>query len=218
MLLASLQSLRDTADDFSRVEVLIRLDFDDGPSLQAVDRFAEFNARILVGLRGNGYGDLHEYVNECCRAAYGQHLLLWNDDARMCSQGWDSRLASIAQPGLYYGTFNVAYGWCFPFIPRELFELLGHVARRPFYDSWLGDICMVWQSGIPFVYFDDIQIEHTYQHDLTFQERQPVVDQGNLFDRHSSEVEAWKRHDHAKIVQALAQAASSSHSGPKSGS
>lgn len=201
-LLRSILSLKDTADDFSRVEVIVQIDYEDSVTLARVGDLQPLNVRAVVSPRGGGYADVHRYFAECIQASFAPHLLLWSDNTRMLTKGWDSCIASI-EHDLYHGTFNIQYGWRFPIIPRKLFDLIG-VGQRPYIDVWLGDVCTNWGSGIPFVYFEHIMLEHDQpghwsQWDERDKHRQQVVDYNTVVDQFSPEVHEMKMRDHLTI-------------------
>lgn len=206
-LFRSLASLRDTADDFSRVEVLVQVDYDDAELLACLPLFEQYNARVVVSPRGNGYGDLHRYYAECFQASFAKHLLVWSDNSQILTKSWDSQIAAI-QHELYHGTFNRKHGWAFPLVPRKLFELLGNnIGSRPFVDGWIGDICTNWGSGIQFIYLDDIMMEHNTERSILDERevhRWEVVKlQHERQDWNSPEVHELKLRDFQKIKDYL---------------
>lgn len=133
-LVETVASLRDTADDPSRVEVLVAVDPDDPDTAQAA---CDCGARGWPAPERFGYARLHEYVNALADQAGGEWLLLWNDDARMRTQGWDSRILQ-APPGVLWPKAN---GYTaentFPVVHCKVVERIGHVSLSPHYDSWL---------------------------------------------------------------------------------
>jgi glycosyltransferase involved in cell wall biosynthesis len=135
-LAESVGSLRHLATDPDRVEVLVASDDDDPPT----DRAARaLGARSLVGPRW-GYPRLQMYVNALAHHANGTWLLLWNDDARMLTKGWDERVAE-AEPGVLWPSHNDSPMLnIFPVVHRRLVELLGHFSLSAHCDSWVQDV------------------------------------------------------------------------------
>lgn len=128
-LAESVASLIDTATLPEYVEVLVRVDDDDQPYPRPP------RCRFRSGPR-YGYAGLHRYYNELAEMATGTWLLVWNDDARMCSPGWDVRIADlgpcVASPTTNHGTGAVI----FPAVPAEWVRQVGHVSLSPHNDSW----------------------------------------------------------------------------------
>src|SRR5690606_8725158 len=88
-LVESVASLRELADDPARIEVLVAVDPDDPDTAQAA---RDCEAEAWRAPERFGYARLHEYVNALAHQAGGDWMLLWNDDARMRTRGWDSRI------------------------------------------------------------------------------------------------------------------------------
>jgi hypothetical protein len=207
-LIESIKSLQITAADFSRVEVVVQIDYEDRLTLARIGELAAMNVRVVVSPRGGGYADVHRYFAECIQASFAPHILVWSDNTRMLTYGWDSRIASIEHE-LYHGTFNSEHGWRFPFVPRKLCDIIGGLGPRPYIDVWVGDICTNWASGVPFVYFDDVMLEHdgpppTALWDERDHHRQKVVDYNVSVDQNTPEIHALKMKDHMKLKQYLA--------------
>lgn len=139
-LIDSIGSLRVMADDPGQLEIFVAADFDD-PDTAAAARASR--AHCWVAPERYGYHRLHEYVNQLAHQVSGEWLLLWNDDARMLTSGWDSRVAE-APPGVLWPRHNDSPLLnIFPVAHRSLIEVLGHVSLSPHCDSWLQDIATV---------------------------------------------------------------------------
>lgn len=142
-LAESVASLRDLADDRTRVEVLVAADPDDPATARAT---RDCGATLWRAPERFGYARLHEYVNALARQAGGDWLLMWNDDARMRTRGWDSRVLE-AQPGVLWPKANgYTVENTFPIVHRTVVDRLGHVSLSPHYDSWLHAVAE--QAGI----------------------------------------------------------------------
>src|SRR5690606_23120617 len=126
-----------------RIEVLVAVDPDDPDTAQAA---RDCEAEAWRAPERFGYARLHEYVNALAHQAGGGWLLLWNDDARMRTRGWDSRVLE-APPGVLWPKAN---GYTaentFPVVHRTVVDRLGHVSLSPHYDSWLHAVAE--QAGI----------------------------------------------------------------------
>jgi hypothetical protein len=86
-----------------------------------------------------GYVNLHKYNNAMAKQTDSDWLVIWNDDAVMQSQGWDTTILS------YTGQFKLL-SFCthrmhpysiFPIIPRTWYDLLGYISPHPTQDGWV---------------------------------------------------------------------------------
>ena len=120
------------------IEILVVADDDDLATIGAVPEIGP-PARLLVTSR-KGYGGLHEYYQlaaAAARASAGDWLMVWNDDARMVTPGWDTVIAA-QQPGVLWMRANHCDGGnLFPAWPRAWSEALGHVSLVPHVDMWI---------------------------------------------------------------------------------
>lgn len=133
-LTESIGSLLDLADRPGGIEILIGADPDDEPTQQAV---LPWQARIWTAPERYGYPQLHEYVNRLAEQADGDWLMLWNDDARMLTPGWDT-VVGEQQPGVLWPHSNdIPTCNTFPIWPHAWTEHLGHVSLSPHCDSWI---------------------------------------------------------------------------------
>lgn len=156
--LESITSLLDTATDPGMVQVLVRTDDDDPakPDWGAMERYSATvrNFPFLIAISGPrfGYAGLHRYYNELAAAATGDWLLLWNDDARMTTDGWDDVLADMRSN---IAGFRGHDGLClvmpnslntglpmaeFPFTRRAASQRLGLYCRAPHMDTYLSEL------------------------------------------------------------------------------
>src|SRR5262247_192752 len=90
-LCSTINGLRDLADDPARIEVLVAADPDDQETVDAA-RAVDADS-VIVTQERYGYHRLHEYVNRLAAQAHGTWLLLWNDDAVMLTESWDTVVA-----------------------------------------------------------------------------------------------------------------------------
>lgn len=135
-LAASVDSLRSLAHGSKDIEVLVAADDDDPPTARAA---RHLGAQVVVSPRF-GYDRLHIYVNTLARRARGEWLLLWNDDARMLTTGWDQRVTECAPAVLWPAHNGSPYLNVFPMVHRSIVEALGHFSLSPHCDSWMQDV------------------------------------------------------------------------------
>jgi hypothetical protein len=139
LLLASIASLTDRAD--GDVEVLVGADGDDDATLDLMqDGFWPDHARLWVSQERFGYSGLHLYYNALALMAKGEWLMIWNDDARMLTAGWDLIIAEQSQAVLWPGHNDQPHCNIFPVWPRAWTEQVGHVSLSPCVDSWMQEI------------------------------------------------------------------------------
>jgi hypothetical protein len=86
-----------------------------------------------------GYHRLHVYNNKMAEHTDARWLMIWNDDAVMETQGWDTEIMR------HEGKFKLLavhthkdhpYS-IFPILPRKWYELLGYISPHSVQDGWL---------------------------------------------------------------------------------
>lgn len=130
LLRASLESLGE--GDF---EILVHLD-DDDPELS--EYLSIPTTYTIIGKR-YGYKGLHHYINTLCRVAYGDWLMLWNDDAVMDTPGWADKLHQPTKPEVINFDHQDDQN-LFPLVSRQMYEAMGHFSLSTHNDSWVQDI------------------------------------------------------------------------------
>lgn len=133
-LVESIGGLLDLADRPGTVQVLVGADPDDEATLK-MD--LPWQASIWVAPERFGYSRLHEYVNRLAEQADGGWLMLWNDDARMLTDGWDSAITAEPAGVLWPRSNDIATCNTFPIWPRTWTDRIGHVSLSPHCDSWI---------------------------------------------------------------------------------
>lgn len=134
-------SLLETAQEPDRVEIVVRLDWND-PKLHAVlDLLNPIpNVRALIGDRGEGYKTLDRQWNECAAVAQGYWLMLWNCDARMMTNGWDTYLDRFTDPICVVQPDDNHRAAAFVIFPRRVQQLLDYITQHPFMDWWINQM------------------------------------------------------------------------------
>jgi len=131
----SIESLVARADYPHRLEIAVALDPDDPYADAAREVVMATKASFLVWTAPEryGYSQLHRYFNALAKAAAGDWLLLWNDDAVMTSDGWDTAIENLPSHVI------VADCWCpphspwlitFPAVRRWAVEALGEFSAH----------------------------------------------------------------------------------------
>lgn len=144
-LLESIGSLLDNADEPDGIEILIAADADDQPTLLAAAQLPS-QANMWASPVRYGYEGLHEYVNWLSGEVTGEWMMMWNDDARMLTEGWDTIIeqtqAFLPAPGgvLWPLANHDAGGNLFPIWPYAWRHAMGYVSRAPNIDVWISEI------------------------------------------------------------------------------
>jgi hypothetical protein len=133
-LIESIGSLLDLADRPGTVQVLVAADPDDAGTRE-VD--LPWQASIWTAPERYGYPRLHEYVNRLAEQADGEWLMLWNDDARILTHGWDTLVHDQPPAVLWPHSNDIPTCNTFPIWPRAWTDHLGHVSLSPHCDSWI---------------------------------------------------------------------------------
>jgi hypothetical protein len=169
-LITSVKSIFELAHSPHRVQVLFAFDRDD----EVGKTF--FNDEIKPWLDEKqyhyiamlfdpmGYTGLHRYSNKLAGKTDANWLVVWNDDAIMETQDWDTIIMQHLGEFklLAFHTHNDHPYSIFPIVPREWYDLLGYVSPHPTQDGWVSQqayMLDIWER-IP------VWVTHD-RHDLT---------------------------------------------------
>ena len=122
------------ANEPDAIQVLVAADPDDDSTLTAD---LPDQATVWTAPERYGYPRLHEYVNALAAQADGDWLMLWNDDARILTPGWDQAIEAVPQAVLWPHSNDIPTCNTFPIWPRAWTHHLGHVSLSPHCDSWI---------------------------------------------------------------------------------
>ena len=179
-LVSSALSLLRNAERPDLVEILVAADPDDQVT---ADTARDMNLPCWIAPERYGYSRLNVYFNALCELSGKRWVLLWNDDARMLTGGWDR---IITQSEVVDGRqIAVCDLWVdrhspdlctFPAVRRDAIEATGGVfsPHTCHCDTWWQDIGRATESIAPV----PIKVEHqradlTGQHnDRTYREGQ----------------------------------------------
>lgn len=147
-LMSSIQSLYTLAEDFDSIEILFGVDNDDVVGMENmlhnVCPWIEQNNikhKILV-FEPQGYNNLHRYVNGLAEHSQGTWLFFWNDDAVMKTAAWDVRIRERTGEFKLLSVYthnNHPYS-IFPILPRQWFEILGHISQHSSNDAYVSQL------------------------------------------------------------------------------
>lgn len=166
-LCEAIDSVYSLAYNKSSLEFILKVDDDDIETIQLVERLSEMiPLRAIVSPRGNGFKDMHIWVNDMCKLARGEWIFLFNDDARMVTEGWDVILEKVKISPVAIQNNDIMVlvaetlmrpdAFEFVFLKRKVFEVLGHFSLNPHNDNWICSVMGMIRScfNIP------IQIRH----------------------------------------------------------
>lgn len=147
------QSIRDTASDISRIEVLVAIDEDDRTSMRAVPGLEDSFpfVRFYAGKHQKNFSS--GYYNPLAEMSRGRFVQLMNDDVEFLTPKWD-RLAletldqytetrpdkiCLGEPNDDTGAVDCGKPYaCFPVLSREAINAMGY-AQNPGYTTWGAD-------------------------------------------------------------------------------
>lgn len=189
-LLRSVGSLIDLAKDSTRIQWIFGFDNDDLETYKwfqehVLPKITESGAKYTcMGFEPLGYTKLHEYVNRLAAKATGDWFVFWNDDAVMKTAGWDAEISK--HTGTFclqaFDTHNKHPYSIFPIVPREWYELIGHLSLHQLNDAWLSQIAWMLDlvEQIPVEVLHDRADLTGNNKDATFKSR--IIYEGNPQD------------------------------------
>lgn len=215
-LKSSIASLVTTSNRPHAVEILLAFDNDDIDSQRyfadeivplLIDSGVIFEATSMPRL---GYARLNEYVNQLVSISQGRWVMMFNDDARMITQGWDDIICEYRDRfALLRADTNHEHPYAiFPILPREWYELFGYFSPHQLNDAWVSQIGFM----LDIVVTVPIYIEHD-RFDLTGKNNDATYDnrpqlEGNPSHPADFNHSTWRQHrlsDCARLANYLEQ-------------
>ena len=147
-LLECVDSLWSLAIDKSLLEFVFKVDDDDEETIRVVQFISRIvPSKAIFSLRGRGYLELGTWARQMSEVASGDWIFLFNDDARIATQGWDQFLL-YSVDNTWHGTGDVMalvaptigkpFNNEFLFLRHETFKILGHWdGTGPYNDNWI---------------------------------------------------------------------------------
>jgi hypothetical protein len=150
-LTISVTSIVDLADNISSIQLIFGFDDDDYVGLNHFKTVIQpyldkhgvsYEAQAFKSM---GYAGLNRYYNHLAKSTSADWLFVWNDDAVMETQGWDSVI------GQYTGQFKLLkvhthndhpYS-IFPIMPRAWYNLVNHLSRHQMIDAELSQLAFL---------------------------------------------------------------------------
>lgn len=179
----SVDSVVSTASKPEELEILLGVDNDDEATKAWAIKYAEgFNKagtpvlKILIFNR-LGYHKMHEYLNKISHYSSGKWLMVWNDDAKIETKGWDDIVLSHTKfEVLRMQVRNHDHPFAlFPIVPRAWYDLLSFVSPSAQSDRFIYETCQrTWRNpmvDIPVNCIHDRFDITGNNNDKTYQER-----------------------------------------------
>jgi hypothetical protein len=166
----SVFSIIDTAEDYSRIQLLLAFDNDDNVGIEHFEQHLQpqLTARKVnfTALKFNrlGYVNLHKYYNTMASHANADWLFVWNDDAFMTTHNWDRVVRTYENQFkiLKVHTHNNHPYSIFPIVPVVWYDTLEHLCNHHMIDAWISQIGYM----MDLIEIVDISVTHD-RHDLT---------------------------------------------------
>jgi hypothetical protein len=147
----SVTSIVSRAKDISRVQILFGIDTDDEVGLAHFENVIQpflddhnvtYEAQAFESM---GYAGLNRYYNHLAKSTSADWLFVWNDDAVMETQGWDSVIEQYTGQFklLKVHTHNDHPYSIFPIMPRAWYDLMNHLSRHQMIDAELSQLAFL---------------------------------------------------------------------------
>lgn len=155
-----LDTLHDKTHDYDAVELLLKVDDDDVETLEFLQQgyVSDIELKYVVTPRYNGYGSLHVFYDMLAGISRASHVMVYNDDVEMLTDGWERcyepyrgtgyviGLRSLGDPDspageMFGGQFTMfdrgenGYNGN-PAIPRKFLQAFGTLSHAPMIDDW----------------------------------------------------------------------------------
>jgi hypothetical protein len=167
-LCEAIDSIYSLATDKSCMEFILKVDDDDNETISVATKLSSLiPIKILISPKGNGYHEMHHWINNLSAIATGDWLFIMNDDARFTTEDWDGMLSWSEPPKPWHGCNDVALFLTptitrpdaneFFFLRRKVYEILGHFSLSPHNDTWMFKIMQFVDSTFT---FSQIEIDH----------------------------------------------------------
>ena len=186
----SIRSMIEMADNPDRLQLMFAFDNDDEVGTtyfkQELQPWLEEKeiSFFAVKFERQGYHRLHVYNNKMVEYTNSHWLMIWNDDAVMETQGWDTEIMKYQDQFklLAVHTHRDHPYSIFPILPRKWYDLLGYISPHSVQDGWLSQqayMLDIWERIPVWVLHDRADITGN-NNDATFRERASL--EGRPFD------------------------------------
>jgi len=208
-LTSSVTSIVNLASNISRIQLIFGFDDDDTVGLNhfktVIQPFLDqhevtYEAQVFKSM---GYAGLNRYYNHLAKSTSADWLFVWNDDAVMETQGWDSVIEQYTGKFklLKVHTHNDHPYSIFPIMPRAWYDLMNHLSRHQMIDAELSQMAFL----LDIMQVIDVDVVHN-QVELTKDATDPLKpkvrfegDPTNPIDFHHPQTSA-QRHQDCDVV------------------
>lgn len=168
-LAEAIDSCHSLAKDPSLISYTLKVDEDDLDTVHLAEHLATIlPIKVHNTPRGNGYADIHLWLDAMRKASSADFLYYGNDDSRIQTQDWDQYLLLCAVSGCWHACVQDVCLIIFETngipdsnesvcVRRKTVDIMGHCSLSPYGDSWIYQVCDIVQS---FVRFPLIKVKH----------------------------------------------------------
>jgi hypothetical protein len=204
-LTTSVTSIVGLAKDVSQIQLIFGFDDDDQVGL---DHFRTVIQPYLdkhdvsyeaQAFKSMGYAGLNRYYNHLAKSSSADWLFVWNDDAVMETQDWDTVIKQYTGEFklLKVHTHNDHPYSIFPIMPRAWYDLMNHLSRHQMIDAELSQLAFL----LDLMQVIDVNVTHN-QVELTKDATDPLKPKirfegnpTNPYDFHNPQVSAQRYRD-----------------------
>jgi len=157
-------------------EIIVKVDFDDLETLQYINNWGnEYeNLYFIASSRKGGYLNIIDFTEDMIDLSKGKYILIINDDLIFKTQDWNDIFEEKLNDFKIYFPYVNGYRESFWCIPRELYDVLGHVAHHnqsDTYLNWLGQVLGILE------HLDEVEFYHRFDY-----EDETQLDKNSLLD------------------------------------
>lgn len=157
-------------------EVIMKVDLDDTETIDYIKNWSnEFeNITFIINSRRGGWLNLVDYFEDIINFSKGEWIIGINDDMLFKTQNWNDILEEKLQGYNIYFLNTNGYKQSFWAVPKNLKEVLGHIAPHNQIDTYLHMLSI--QTDIE-KYIDEVFLEHDLDvRDEVWEDKAQVVD------------------------------------------
>ncbi|HUV42297.1 MAG TPA: hypothetical protein VMY36_00055 [Patescibacteria group bacterium] len=162
----SLQSLVDKTRDKSRLEVLVKVDYGDDETMEAIKIYKALLPLRIIRMDGSKRGsELAKYADVLAEFSKGKLIWYWTDEARILTDGWEK---TVYAKGVMADQFVVFFvnpskmiGDIYPMITRRWYKTIGHFAAHMAHDSCCHVIAERLKGIVQYVKMDNILMKNS---------------------------------------------------------
>ena len=194
-LQGAIRSLRRRATDPDSLEIMVAADPDDEETIQVAK---DMNVVLHITPERYGYPGLHTYYNELAMKSSGDWILVFNDDTRMCTAGWDKIIEACKPAILHPHCDYIPDHNSFPILPGDWIRKLGHISIGKGTDLWWQAIGIMLPEAVQKITINIHHLRGTT--DPTSLERDARDVQSELDEFNSDEGQLGRCYDMCEVI------------------